>query len=290
MSSAPLADPRALGVPIKGPTALGSDWRRFVRLTWALAITDFKLRFFGSALGYLWQFMHPLMLFGVLYLVFSWALNFGNDVVFYPQSLLLGIVLYTFLAEATTGSVRSLMVRESLVRKVEFPRLAVPLSVVVTSVMNLCLNILPVFVFLIAAGGSVRWSWLALIPIFAVLVLFVAGLSALLSAMFVPFRDVEPIWAVVLQAMFYASGIFFTLQMVADKTGSTLVPKLLLLNPFATLLQDARHYMIDPSYPTSADVFGGAVYLLLPLGVVVVTVVAGAVVFSRMAPRVAEEL
>src|SRR3954469_14377184 len=113
------------GNEIKGPSALGSDGRRLLRLTWTLAVTDFKLRFFGSVLGYLWQLMRPLLLFGVLYTVFSLFFDVGDDVRFYPIALLLGIVLFNFMAESTAGSVRSLVTRESLVRKIEFPRLAV---------------------------------------------------------------------------------------------------------------------------------------------------------------------
>src|SRR4051812_25417350 len=116
-----------LGSPIKGPTALGSDPRRLFRPTLLLAVTDFRLRFFGSVLGYLWQLMRPLLLFGVLYAVFSTFLRFTGPERYYPVALLLGIVLFSFLAEATSASVRSMVTRESLVRKVDFPRLAVPL-------------------------------------------------------------------------------------------------------------------------------------------------------------------
>ena len=153
VSDATVAAIEGLGPPIKGPTALGSDPRRLLRLTWALAVTDWRLRFFGSALGYLWSFVQPLMLFGVLYTVFSVLLNFSGDERFYPVALLLGIVLYSFLNEATGGAVRSLVNRENLVRKIEFPRLAVPMATVLTACFNLGLNLVPVTVFLSPAAG-----------------------------------------------------------------------------------------------------------------------------------------
>jgi ABC-2 type transport system permease protein len=279
-----------LGIPIKGPSALGSDPRRLLRLTWALAVTDFKLRFFGSALGYLWQLMRPLMLFGVLYLVFSEFLAFGSDVRFYPVSLLLGIVLFSFVSEATAQSVRSIVMRENLVRKIEFPRLAVPLATVLTALFNLGLNLIPVVVFLLAAGGEVRWSWLEFPLLIAVLTLFVLGLSMLLSALFVRYRDIEPIWDVVLQVMFYGTPIFYTLKAVINKTGSETVAHLILLNPFAAVLQQARHAVIDPSHVSAASAIGGAGNLVLPGLVVLVTLVVGAVVFAREAPKIAEQL
>src|SRR4051794_17594028 len=166
---------------IGGPSALSGGWSRFFHLTWTLAVHEFKLRFFGSVLGYFWQLMRPLMLFGVLYAVFSLFFEVGDDVRFFPIALLLGIVLFNFLAESTTGSVRSLVSRESLVRKIEFPRLAVPMSTVLTAVFNLLLNLLPVFIFLLAAGGRPRWSWLELPFLLVLLVLFVSGLAMLLS-------------------------------------------------------------------------------------------------------------
>ncbi len=95
--------------PITGPTALGSDRRRFWRLAWTLAVTDFKLRFFGSVLGYLWQLMRPLMLFGVIYIVFAEILKVGGDQPFFGVALLLGIVLFQFFTDATAASVQSLV-------------------------------------------------------------------------------------------------------------------------------------------------------------------------------------
>ena len=117
-----------LGKPIKGPSALGSDPRRFWHLTWTMSITDWKLRFFGSALGYLWSVLRPLMLFAVLSAVFTKVLKV--EAPYYPEALLFAIVMFTFFSEATKGCVASLVAREPLVRKIEFPRAAVPLSVV----------------------------------------------------------------------------------------------------------------------------------------------------------------
>ena len=102
------------GRRVTGPTALGDDPRRLWHLTYTLAVTDFKLRFFGSVLGYLWQLIRPLLLFGVLYVVFTQVIRIGSDVEMYPVALLLGIVLYSFLSEATSGALTSLVDRESL--------------------------------------------------------------------------------------------------------------------------------------------------------------------------------
>ena len=289
MSIAPGVDLEALGSPIKGPSALGSDLPRFLRLTWALATTDFRLRFFGSALGYLWQLMRPLMLFGVLYAVFSEFLKFGGDVKYYPVALLLGIVLFSFLSEATNQSVHSLSNRENLVRKIEFPRLAVPMATVLTAVFNLMLNLVPVFVFLLVAGGRPRWTWLEVPFLIVALALFVLGLSTLLSVLYVRFRDIEPIWDVVLQITFYAAPIFYTASLVRDKAGEVVL-RLMMCNPFGAILQQTRHALVDPSHESAAAAMGGGVWLLVPLFVVVAVVAVAYRVFDRAAPRIAEDL
>lgn len=279
----------ALGTEIKGPSALGSDPRRLVRLTWALAVTEFRLKFFGSALGYLWQLMRPLMLFGVIYSVFSVFLNVGENLRFYPVALLLGIVLYSFFNEATSGSVRSLVNRENLVRKVEFPRLAVPLSTVLTAVFNLGLNLLPVLVFLLAAGGRPRLSWLELPLLVGVLALFALGLAMLLAVLFVRYRDIEPIWDVVLQVMFYATPIFYPVELLISK-GYPGLAKVLLCNPLAAVIQQARHAFIDPSHLSLAAALGSYALVLVPMAIVVLAIWVGFAVFDKQAPRIAEEL
>jgi ABC-2 type transport system permease protein len=289
MSAVAPLTPKESRRPIAGPTALGSDARRFVRLTRTMAVTDFKLRFFGSALGYLWQLMRPLMLFGVLYFVFSEFLQFGEDVRFYPQALLLGIVLYSFMSEATSVALRSLVQREPLVRKIDFPRLAVPLASVLTALFNLCLNLIPVFVFLLAAGGRPRWSWLELPVILAFLLVFVLGLAMLLSALFVRYRDVEPIWDVVLQILFYASPIFYTVQTIIDKAGIGWA-RAIMCNPFATALQQAKHAVIDPSHLAAGQAFGSQAWLAVPAAIAIAVFALGLFVFMRDAPRIAEAL
>jgi ABC-2 type transport system permease protein len=251
-------------------------------------VSDFKLRFFGSALGYLWQLVRPLLLFGVLYVVFTEIVRLGGDVELYPVALLLGIVVFTFFSEATGGAVTSLVDREALIRKVEFPRLAVPLATVLTALFNVTLNLGAVIVFLLIAGGDVRLSWLELPLLVAALALFAAGAGMLLSALFVRYRDVKPIWEVALQLLFYGSPIFYPIDVVIER--SELAAKLMMLNPFAAILQQSRHALVAPSHPTVADVLGSGWLVLAPVAIGVAVVALGYRVFSRRAPRIAEQL
>jgi ABC-2 type transport system permease protein len=274
------------GRPIRGPSALGGDFRRFWALTWALARLEFRLKFYGSALGYVWQLARPLMLFGVLYLVFTQAFRLGSSVAFYPVVLLMGIVTFMFFAEATNGSVVSMLNRESLVRKIHFPRLVVPLSVVVTAFLNFALNFVAVFVFMLAAGVQLRWSWLELFPLIGLLALFATGVAMVLSAAYPRYRDVQPIWEVAVQMLFYGSPIIYPLEQITPRW----LQELLMVNPLTAVIQQLRHALIDPHAASAATAIGGGVRLLIPLGIVVATVGIGFWYFDRQAPRIADEL
>jgi ABC-2 type transport system permease protein len=269
----------------RGPSAVGGDLNRFVNLTATLAIADFKLRFFGSALGYLWTLMRPLLLFGVLYLVFTEVVKFGTGVTNYPVYLLASIVLFTFFGESTTRGVTSLAERESMLRKIRFPRLVIPLSVALHSLFNLGLNLVVVFIFVLASGIGPRVSWLELVPLVAILVLFSTGVTMLVSALYVRYRDMQPIWEVVLQILFYASPVIYVTEKLPES-----IRGVAMASPITAVLTQMRHVLIDPAAPTAAQEIGGAVWLLVPLAVVLGAFALGTWVFMREAPRIAENL
>ena len=281
--SAEAAAPRARR--IHGPSAYGGGWRRFGHLTWLLALTEYRLTYFGSALGYLWSLMRPLLLFGVLYVVFSEFLRFGDDIAFYRDLLLLNIVLYMFFAEATNNAVRAVVSRESLVRKMHFPRLVIPLSVVVTSMLNLAANLLAVFVFLLIDGIEPRTTWLLLPVLLAPLVAFVTGIALILSSLYVKYRDVQPIWGVLTQLVFYGTPILYVIDKVPDS-----VRELILANPLAAILEQARRWLVDPDSPGFVEAIGGWPQALLPIAVLVAVCAYGLWIFNREAPRIAERL
>jgi ABC-2 type transport system permease protein len=273
---------------MKGPAATTGDPRRFWNLTWTLASTDFKLRFFGSVLGYVWTLVRPLLFFGVLYAVFSQIVRIGEDVHYYPVLLLSAIVLFMFFSEGTGGAVTSVMDRENLVRKIQFPRMVIPLSTALNATFNLGTNFIAVFFFMAISGVPLRWSWLALPFLLGILLVFVVGIAMLLSGLFVFFRDVRPIWEIVLQGLFYASPVIYPIETVAEKHET--LARVMLCNPLATVIQEVRHTLIDPAAPSAADVMGGTVWLLVPAGIVIGAFVLGYTVFNRLAPKIAEEL
>jgi len=137
---------------VVSPSAIAGDWRRVFYLSTLLAWTDLKVRFFDSALGYLWSLMRPLLFFGVLYAVFSEIVRIGSGIQYYPAVLLSGIVLYTFFSESTNDAVQSVLKHEALVRKVAFPRLVIPLSGTLIAGFNLLMNLLAALFFMVLSG------------------------------------------------------------------------------------------------------------------------------------------
>jgi ABC-2 type transport system permease protein len=277
---------------VHAPSAMGGGLHRFWSLTFMLARTEFKLRFFGSILGYVWTLMRPLMLFGVMLFVFTKIIdiNKGNPVPHYAEYLLESIILYTYFQETTAGAVPSLVGRENLLRRVRFPRLVVPLSVALFSLFNLCMNLIVVFIFILASGIEPRLSWLELIPMVALLVIFATGVGMLLSALYVRFRDIQPIWEVFLQLLYYGSPIMYTVQ-TAAKHHFLNIPfsRILVLNPLGAIITQARNALLH-SGPTAAQALGGVPRLAIPIGIIAALFAIGLWFFNHEAPLISEKL
>jgi ABC-2 type transport system permease protein len=267
------------------PQVVGSDAQRFWNLTWTLAATDFKLRFYGSLLGYAWTLARPFAFFGVVWFVFAEIVGAGNGVKNYPAYILTAIMLFQFFSGVVAGSLSCLVDRQSLLRKIRFPRLVIPLSVTLQALFDLGATLVAVFVFLIISGVYPTWSWLELVPLVVILTLFATGLGLLMSVLFVRFRDMRPIWDVVSQMLFYASPILYVSTNVPDK-----YEHYYLMNPIAIVLTQMRHAVVDPGAPSAAQAIGGAAYLLIPAAIVLVAAALGIWAFIREAPRVAENL
>jgi ABC-2 type transport system permease protein len=319
MSAPALSDSAGKGLagqPIRGPRALDDSWSRFWHLTYNIARSEFKLKFFGSALGYVWQVMKPLLLFGVLYVFFVKIFKVDRAVGaaghYYGAQLLGSIVLFTFFSESTTGAVRSVVERENFVRKIQFPRLAIPISIVLLAMFNLGLNVLVVMIFALIAGVRPMLSWLELPLMLVTIAVFATGIAMLLSALFVRFRDIQPIWEVFAQILFYSSPVIIPVEKVREALAYGqrhvvtvngvhhlifrhvklyhILYRIYLLNPLVAIFQEFRHAMINHAAPSAEQALGGWLALFEPLGLVAVLLVIGFWYFNRQAPHIAEDL
>lgn len=268
---------------VRGPSALGGGWRRSLELLYLIAVTEFKRNYLGTALGYVWSLGRPLMLFGVLLAVFTQAFHLGTRVAHYPVLLLLNVVLFGFFQEATTQSVSSIVSQESIVRKTQFPRLVIPLAVVLTSLFNLGLNLVVVFAFILLAGVEPTWTWLLLPLLLAMLVTLATAAAMILSALYPRFRDTGIIWGVVVTALFYATPVLYPIEFL-----SGWVRDLIALNPLSPIFDLARKWVIDSQAPGPAA--NGVAAVVVPIAGFALICGLAAWIFNREAPRIAEEL
>ena len=271
---------------VPGPSALGGGWKRSLELLYMISFTEFKRTYFGTALGYAWSLARPLMLFGVLVTVFTQIFRLGG-VPHYAVFLLLGIVLFTFFQETTTNAVGSVVGQEGVVRKTQFPRLVIPLSVVLTSVFNVLLNLVVVLIFILAFGVTPTWTWLLFPVLFGALLGITVAISMIVSSLYPRFRDIQIIWTVFSTALFYATPILYTAEYLV---GHRLLRHVIMLNPLAPIFLLARKWIIQPSAPGPATVAGGYLYLLAPAAIYIAICVLAGWIFNREAPRIAEEL
>lgn len=253
-----------------------------------LVITDFKLRYQGSALGYMWALLKPLFLFAILYVFFVKILGVGAEIENWGVALLLGIVMWTFFQEVVGQGLKSVVSNGGVIRKINFPKYIIVLSTSFSAIINLLINLVVVGIFAVISGVHFGWGML-LIPLFIFeLYVFGLGLAFLLSAINVKFRDVGYIWEVVSQALFYGSAIMFPINRVLAMSHDIAI--LLLINPIAQAIQDARYFGITSGVETAHTLTGNIFILLAPFAVSVVTLLVGAAYFRKRSPYFAEEI
>jgi ABC-2 type transport system permease protein len=273
---------------IRGPAAFGGEARRFFQLLVLISKTELRTRYQGAAFGLAWSVLEPLLIFGVMYAVFSSLTRFGGQVPHYAPMLLMNIMLYRAIFAASTGrATPSVVAREAIVRKTQFPRIIIPLSVVFTAMLMFSADSVVLLVFFLLNGVPPLTTWLLFpVIVFAVLVLTV-GTSLLLSSLYVRFRDIAPIWSVISLIFFYGSPVIFPVEWAP----SSLRTALFVMNPFVPILEQARIWMTDPNAPAITHVAPGPVHgLLIPALVYVTLCILGAWYFIHRAPRVAEEI
>jgi len=277
----------ALTRPLLGRTSmLGNDPRHFFVLTRMLAVTDFRLKYKHAIFNYAWALARPAALFTVMLFIFGALGRFNRGIPHYPAYLVLGLVIWMFFAQAAAGCVACLTKRSDLLQKLPFPRLAVPLATVSSAGIDLVINLVVVFVVMLATGVSPRLSWLELPFLLAIVAVFATAVGFMLSALYVRYRDLDQLWAVLSQTLFYLTPIFYAAAHLPAQVREPLV----LANPLATVFAQARHAMIDSSAPTAAQLVGGYGMLLVPLAVVFGLFGLGLVVFARESPRISEHV
>ncbi len=253
-----------------------------------LTKTDFKLRYQGSVLGYLWALLRPLMMFAILYIVFAKLLKFGNGIPHYPVYLLCGTTLWSFFTECTNQGIQAMVIRGDLIRKISFPKYIIVISATLTAVINMLINLVVVIIFALINGVEPSWTWL-LVPISIVeLYVLALGISFLLGAVNVKYRDITSIWDVCIQALFYAAPIIYPVSMVINT--SPLAAKIILLNPIAQAIQDIRHNLITNETITTWNYISNFWLQILPIIMIIIILIFAVLYFRKKSKFFAEEI
>ena len=250
-----------------------------------LVVTDFKLRYQGSALGYMWSVLKPLFLFAILYVVFDKFLRLGRNIDHFPVYLLLGVVLWSFFTEATNNGLRSIISRGGLIRKINFPKYIIVVSGTISSLINLVINLGVILVFMVLNGVPFTVHGLLIIPLIVELYVFALAIAFFLAALNVKYRDTGYLWDIFLQAAFYATPIIYPIQMILSQ--SELAARVILANPVSQVIQDSRHFLITDDAIRSSQVLSGGLELV-PFVIIIVALVAASYYFRKSAKNFAE--
>lgn len=269
---------------MKMKTATSPGKTNYLNLVRAIGITDFKAKYNNSVLGYFWSLGKPLLLFLILYIVFYKFLKFGGGIPNFPVYLLVGIVFWSFFAETTLTAMYSVVSKGGLIRKVYFPREIIVISASLTSLLTFLLNVVVVFGFIFVLRIPLHANIVLIVPLIAELYIFTLGVSFILSAMFVKYRDIGHIWEVALQGLFYATPVIYVITMIPEKFRG-----LLMINPAAQIIQDVRYIMVTNKTTVAYQILPGAMWVL-PYLIVIGLVIGGVIYFRSAAASFAEDI
>jgi len=264
-----------------------SIFQRNLNLVRELSITAFKLKYTGSALGYVWSLVKPLMLFAIMYLVFSELLGTGSGSIDFPVQLLVAIVAWTFFTEATSTAMNAVAGNGELIRKAYFPRWILVVASTTSALLTFAINTVLVIVITFALGHlDLNWRSLLAPLYYLELIALILGLSLLLSSLFVFFRDLGHIWEILSLVLFYGSGVVFPFTKISNN--SKTLADLAGLNPVAQIITDLRHSLVNPALPSMHSIIGPLV--IIPIAISFGVLIIGYLVFTKLTPRFAESL
>ncbi len=241
-------------------------------LSIALARAGIKLRNEGSYLGILWYLLNPLLMFGLLWGVFSPRL--GQDIPDYPLYLLLGIIMFNLFQQATTESTRIICYNHNIIKSINFPREALVSAAILKSLFS---HIFEIMLFLIIAlffkAPSITICFYPIV--LTLFCLFCFGSSLALSAVAVYFVDLENIWIFVSRLIWFATPIFYAIE------GQSRLFIVNLFNPMYYFITIARDLIIYERIPEIWVLAGTALHSALFL-------LMGLFIFNKLKSKFAE--
>jgi len=243
-----------------------------------LVARDLKVRYRNSFLGFVWCLVNPLLTMGVFTLVFT-VLMKGSAIPNFPVFVLIGILAWNFHTTVVMGAVNSIIGNTSLVLKVYFPREVLPLSVVLSNMVNFVLALIALFAMIFAFQVHLSASVLFLPLVLVVQVIFSAGVALFVSALTVFYRDVGVISETLLLAWFFLTPIFYRMEDLFP----SYVRLMYIANPMASIISAYRDILYAGGMP-------GLDFLARTLVTSLILLLLGYVFFRRSSKRFGEAL
>jgi len=243
-------------------------------LIWNLTLTDLKIKYQNSVLGFAWSLLNPLLMMLVLYAVFINIFRFNQEN--FALYLLVGLIVWRFFAIGTSTAMGSIVGRPGLVTKIYIPRQILVLSTTLSCFISSILEFFVLIPLIIIFGVKISPGILFFPIVHGIYFFIVYGVSLILASLFVYYRDLNQIWDVVIQLGFFLSPIVYPFSVIPARYISYYI-----LNPMTVLVETYRNFLIYGSLPGLRSVL----YLIL-VGVILILVGTG--IFHRLERRFAE--
>jgi lipopolysaccharide transport system permease protein len=241
-----------------------------------LTITDLRIKYQSSVLGFLWSFLNPLLMLLVLYAVFR-NMSQASDNIFILY-LLIGIISWRVFANGTTASIRAIYAKPGLVKKIYIPRNILVFSIVISSFISSMFEFIILFIILIFLGASISIN-IIMFPVITIIYFgIVYGVGLALGSLFVFYKDLDNIWAVLMQIGFFLVPIFYKITSIPAQYQIFYVA-----NPVTSIMILYRDILLDATFPP---------LLLLGYTVIISVLIftVGSLIFNKMEPKLAEEM
>ncbi len=229
-----------------------------------LVTKDFKLRYRRSVLGVIWSVLNPLLMMMIMSFVFSYFLR-GSNVENYPLYLIVGNITFSLMSEATNGGLTSIISAAPLLKKVKVDRWVFPVQKVFSAMMNFGFSLIAVVVVMLFFQVMPTWHIVWMIPALFLLMLFCIGISLLIGAAAVFFRDMIHLWSVALTAWTYLTPIFWDLSLLTNAGAPQIVVWVVKANPMYNYLEMMRCAIVYQSSPTATVLLLAVFWALLML-------------------------
>ena len=238
-----------------------------------LVSKDFKLRYRRSVLGVVWSVLNPLLMMIIMSFVFSYFLR-GSNVENYPLYLIVGNITFSLMNESTTAGLNSIIGAAPLLKKVRIDRWVFPVQKVFSATFNFSFSLIAVAIVMLFFRVMPTWHLVWMVPALLLLMVFCVGVSLLIGALAVFFRDMIHLWGVLITAWTYLTPIFWDLSLLTNANAPWYVVAVVKANPMYNFIEMMRCAIV---YQTSP----GTTVIVLAVAWALVALVAGILVFRK---------